>query len=147
VIPASEIERSVVNSISRIGFEQVLVATSGMNAFVGEPVPLEIRWFPNPIVLRKGDLVAESRIDGTLSSSDVLAQITEFFRKSVRSKAHELGMVPVLGQESTFGSVSNEDLLALLSSIKEANRRIRLLAFAGQDTRAGDPLRLEFRLR
>lgn len=147
IVTVEEQEAAIVQAITGQRDNLVLVATSMLNAFQGEFVALEIKAYRNPIVYRAGQIILETRINGTQTEDRVLQQINEFVRSGVRQKAMDDNMIPIQGDEVSLGEVSQEDVLSLMREIKVANRVVRVLAVALQDTRAADPLKLEFRIR
>ncbi len=147
VITVEEQEQAIVAAITGQKDNLVLVATSMLNAFQGEFVALEIKAYRNPVVYRAGQVILETRINGTETEDRILQQINEFVQTGVRKQAIDDKMIPVQGDVASLGEVSQEDVLNLMREIKGASRVVRVLAVALQDTRAADPLKLEFRLR
>lgn len=139
--------KSIVNRLTGLSDDLVLVATSSLNAFVGEPVSIEIQSFRNPIVFEEGTMVAEGRVEGDRPEEIIVAQISEFVTKQIRDLARSKGMVPTLGQEERYGMLPQNTLIELMRSARANDRRVRIQAFAPKDIRAGDPLTLEFRIR
>lgn len=127
--------------------ETVLIAYAFWNSFRGEFLPVRIEAFENPLVYSRGQKVAEVVVDGNGSEDGVLKQITQFLQGVVGQEAIRSGMIPAVGRDRPIGEVSQEEMLQLVKDIKEARRNIRLQAVAAQDTRAADPLRLNFKLR
>ena len=140
-------QQRIVDRLTGLSDPLVLVATSSLNAFKGEPVSLEIQSFRNGLIFEQGELVAETRIDGDRSEEVLLDQIEEFLEKSIQAKANESGMVPRLGPKPLFPVPTYSEILALIRTAKSNSRRVRLMAFAPKDIRAGDPLILDYRIR
>lgn len=140
-----QIERLVTEIVGRRE-PSVLIAYSSWNAFAGEFVPVFVRLYPNPQIFSRGQLIAEARIDGNQSEEGIVQQITEFLRGTVRSRARERGLIPASGRDDQFGTVSSDDVLALVREIRSLGRPVKLLALAAEDTRAADSLRLAFRI-
>jgi uncharacterized protein (DUF3084 family) len=126
---------------------QVLVAYSSLNAFQGEPVSLEVGLFPNPVVYREGQVVAESRIDGQRQEKEIFRQLSEFIGTQIRERAKRDNMIARRGSDESFGQMTPDEMLDLVALVRAADRPVRLVAVATSDTRAGDPLRLQFRIR
>lgn len=141
------IEDGIVRQIAGSTVDKVLIATSSLNAFYGESVSLEVSVLPDPLVYRSGDLVAEKVIDGNQSDAAIYEQIREFLEVTVKGSAQKKGMIPVANGDVSFGDVQPADLFQIIAQLHNANRTIRLQAHANGDTRAADPLKLEFRLR
>ena len=140
-----EQEAQIVNSIKVNNEFLVLVATATWNVFEGEPVPLDIRAYRNPIVFKKDAIIAETRIDGRQDDDAIVKAIDRFLTTNVKQRAVTNKMIPVNGRPNSYGSVNSDEILALLKLIKEANRDVRVVAFAPDDIRAADELRVKFR--
>ncbi|MEZ0326103.1 MAG: DUF3084 domain-containing protein [Fimbriimonas sp.] len=140
------IERQVVQQIAGSSTPVVVIASSSFNAFRGEPVSLELQVLPNPLVYSKGQVLAETVIDGTKDEEAIFRQIEGLISKQIRERAQKDKIIPKLGSDQ-FGEVTPAEIYALMSKVKAVNRTIRVQAMAASDTRAADPLRLEFRLR
>lgn len=147
LISIEDQEREIVRGISRMEEPLVMVARSALNAFKGEPVALEIRWYRNPVVFHAGEVIAEGRIEGNLSIGEILSQISDLLTTKVKERARSVGMVPVAGKESSFGSVNPAAVMEIVNQVKETGRPVRLQILAHAETRAGDPLALDFRIR
>lgn len=146
ILTREELEASAVSRIVGIGEETLVVATSTINAFRGEPVSLDLALFRNPVVFRQGEVVAETVISpGT--ENEVLEQISALLRGSVTERARQAGMIPVQGREAGFGEIEADVIVKLVQDIRGLNRRVRLQAVSNRETRAGDQLRLDFRIR
>ena len=137
----------MVDALVGLSEEVVLVATSSLNAFLGEPVSLDVQSFRNPIVFTQGEMVAEARIDGDRSDEAIVDQISEFVTTQVKERAKEGGMIPTLGVEQGYGVLPQNTLLELVRSARANNRRVRIQAIAPSDIRAGDALILVYRIR
>lgn len=140
-------QKQIVDRITGLSEDFLLIATSSLNAFKGEPVAVDVRTMRNPIVFTQGEMVAETRIDGDRTENVIVEQITEFVRTQVRERARTEGMVPILGQDGGYGVLDQDVLLDLMRTARANNRRVRLQAIAPKDIRAGDPLELEYRIR
>ncbi|HSI73127.1 MAG TPA: hypothetical protein VK934_08100, partial [Fimbriimonas sp.] len=145
-ITPEQIERQVVQQIAGAKGPVVVVASSSFNTFNGEPVSLELQVLPNPLVYTKGQVIAESVIDGAKDEEVILKQLDDLFATRVRQRAKQDKMIPRLGSDQ-FGEVTPVDIYRLMNRVKAADRQIRVQALAMADTRAADPLKLDFRLR
>jgi uncharacterized protein (DUF3084 family) len=146
LISATQIQRQIVQQIAGTRGPLVLIATASVNTFRGEPVSLELQVVPNPVVYTKGQMIAESVIDGLKDEVVIFNQLEELLSNKVRQRAQKDKMIPKLGTDQ-FGEVTPADILNVMSRVKAAGRTIRVQAIAASDTRAADPLKLEFRLR
>ena len=141
------LRRALVAGVAGREEDQVLVATSSLNAFTGEPVSLDISVMPNPVVYRRNDTLAETRLDGAQPEDRILAEFSAFFKGRVREKALHDRMIPRAFCPDPFGGFSDADAWSLVQSVKRTGRSVRVAAVAEADIRAADPLRLEFRVR
>jgi hypothetical protein len=146
-ISSEDLKSAVVSRVEGRVEDQVLVATSSFNAFVGEPVSLDISVLPNPLVYHQGEMLSEARIDGSLPEEEIFAQISDFVRSRVKERATQDRMIPKSMTDAPFGVVPPADVFALVRDVKRVGRPVRVQAFAGDNIRAADPLRLEFRLK
>ncbi|MBS1713660.1 MAG: DUF3084 domain-containing protein [Armatimonadetes bacterium] len=126
---------------------QVILANSWFNAFLGEPVLIQLTVKNNPIVYRSGQVVIETRFDGQKSEEQIVKALTEFLNANIAAKAVRDGMIPAVGTSLPLGTFESDATLALVREIKAVNRVIRVQFLASQETRAADRLKLEFRLR
>ena len=146
-ITVEEQERLLVQAAKEKPEQTVLVANALWNSFGGEFVPLRVQAYPNPIVYREGQAIAEARIDGDTSEEAILNQIGKFLTERVKERAKLDRMIPAAGREDQFGTIGSDQVLALVREIQATARTVRLIAVAAQETRAADPLRLQFRIR
>lgn len=147
VITIEEQEAALSQAMAGQRDELVLIAYSALNAFQGEFVALTLRPYRNPMLYRTGETVVEGRIDGSQSDNTIYNQITAFLEQQVTNAALAKGMIPRQSAEGGFGRVSTERVLSLVKQISEFGRPIRIVAYAAEDTRAADPLRLDFKFR
>lgn len=136
-----------VSRIAGVAEERVVVANSLINTFRGEPVALELAVHPNKIAFAKNEVIAETRIDGDLSSADVLHRMSVFISQTIRAKAIERGMIPAKGRDDSLGAIAPESVFEIVQQIRSGVRNARVQAIALEETRAGDPLKIEFRIR
>lgn len=136
-----------VNEIVANQNDQLIVVRAMTNAFTGEWVRIRVDVYPNPIVYREGDLVIESRIDGTKGVQGVTQQIVEFIARQLRDRAISDGMVPATGRQPELGEISQEELQQVVGDIVQANRTVTLRFHARRETRASDTLSLDLRPR
>lgn len=141
-----EIEQGIVDRIRNRPEAQVLITYASVNVFQGEPVPVDATVLPNPVVFRTREVLAEARVNGGADVIDILRQVSELV-KAVADRALAEKMVPRAGSLHPFGPFDQEELVRTVMEIRQANRPIRLQAVAVEDLRAGDPLRVELRIR
>ena len=146
-LPPDLAEQNIISGVTNNKVDQVLVATADLNTYAGEPVPLDVEFHRNPIIYKRDEKIAEVMINGDDPEDKILQRISDFITGPVKQQALKDHMIPIAGQEDTFGEVPIADLLEVAHSIKDANRPMRLTALADADTHAADPLRLHFRVR
>ena len=145
-VTAEEQTRRIVDRVLALRADAVIIARSSWNAFSGEFVPVQIMPYANPLVYRQGQIIADTRIDGTHSNEQVVGELTAFLQGTLRAAATKKGMIPATGREASFGKLSTEDLLDAVREIRLSNRRVKVIAVAAQDTRAAESLRIVFRI-
>jgi uncharacterized protein (DUF3084 family) len=137
----------LTESIQKEKSEVLLVASSLVNSFQGEFVGLDVRVYRNPVVYRYTEVIAEGRINGNESEISIYNQLVNFLQNDIRNNAIKKGMIPVSGPIQSLGEVSSEEMFRLMREIKGFGRQVRLVSMAETETRAGDPLKLFFRVR
>jgi len=138
--------QALIKDLSNVGVEQVVLASSIVNSFKGEPVGLKITILPNPVIYKKDAIIAETRIDGQLTQDQIVQAISKFVQDQVGPKAVKDGMIPAIGQANPLGEINQEDLFKLIADIKSRPFVSRVKFLAAQETRAGDRLKFEFRV-
>ena len=128
-------------------FDQIVIVQSVFNSFAGEWVRIGVEVFSNPVVYEEGDLVIETRIDGRDGVQGVSEKLVLFIGKELRDRARNDGMVPAVGMPQPLGEISQEVLQGIVTDIVETGRVIRVRFHANKQTRAGDRLTLDIRLR
>ncbi len=136
-----------VGAIAANENDQVIVVRALTNAFSSEWVRVQADVYPNPVVYREGDLVIETRIDGTRGVQGVTQQIVEFIARQLRERAVRDGMVPAMGRQPELGEISQEELQLVVGEVVQANRTVSLRIHARKEARASDPLSLDLRPR
>ncbi|CAN5556977.1 hypothetical protein BH11ARM1_BH11ARM1_15490 [soil metagenome] len=146
LISSEILARRIVQQIASSKEPVVLIAFASLNSFRNEPVFLEVQILPDPQLYAKGDVIAESRIDGHKDEDSILKQLEDLVSIKVRERAKGDKMIPKMGSDQ-FGEVSPVEIYKVLGQIKDSDRTVRVQALAAQETRAGDPLKLTFRIR
>jgi uncharacterized protein (DUF3084 family) len=144
-VSGEELQRRIVREIVSSGQPLVLVAYSSVNAFKGEPVSLDIVLYPNPMVYKVGQLIAESRVDGRKDDTEIYRQVAAFVGPKLRERTRQDRMIPKGTDPSS--EVPFETVMKLVGDVKAAERPVRLIALAASDTRAGDDPKYAFQVR
>jgi hypothetical protein len=145
-ITSEEIKAALLKQSGNANAEQVIEAYSTLNAFAGEPVSLEIVVYPNPLVYRMNQVLAEAVIDGKKTAPDIFAQVSEFLGTKVKARAERDKLLPRVGSGTEYGSITPSEILDLVDRIREFDRKVVIRAIASEDTRAADELHLKFGL-
>jgi uncharacterized protein (DUF3084 family) len=147
MLTTKEQEDDYVRLISRANRPTVIVALAFNNTFSGEFVPLRLQIYNNPVVYRKSQEIAETMVQGALSEDQILQEISAFIHAKVQQRAMQDNIIPIAGQEKSFGQVSSAELLNLVRLIRNWGRNVRVVAYVDHDIRAGDTLDLKFTLK
>lgn len=146
-VDEAESLQTIVEKIRDRNESIVAIVTVLMNTAEGEPVPIEIQLYRNAKVFNAGEMVAETVLHCG-SGQDVLAQVLQFLRTEVRTQAIQAGLIPIQEQSdmpATVGETEPKMLTQILQQVRECkSERVRLRAYAIQDTYAGDRLHLRF---
>ncbi|MCH8980290.1 MAG: DUF3084 domain-containing protein [Armatimonadetes bacterium] len=126
---------------------QIVIVQSVFNSFAGEWVRVSVKVLPNPVVYEEGDLIIEARIDGRDGVQGASEKIVRFMGNELRNRALADGMIPAVGMPQPLGELSQEVLQRIVTDIVDAGRVIRVRFHAQRQTRAGDRLTLDIRLR
>lgn len=128
--------------------EVVVVVTALGNAVVGEPVPVDIRTWRNPLILPAGSSLGELTLDGTRPGSEIAEELYTYLKGTVRKKLLDAGTIPVGDAgETSVGETSMETLLSALDAIRATKARARVTVRVSKDLRAADPVSLSFDVR
>lgn len=146
IVTAEEQIQTLTQRLVNVGQEQVILASAIFNSFQGEPVGLNIRILPNPVVYRKDQIIAETKIDGQMSQDLIVQAISRFLERELAPKARKDGMIPMMGTANPLGEFNQEDLFKLVAEIRSRPFTSRVKFVASQDTRAADRLKMEFRV-
>ena len=125
------------------------------NSHQGEPAYVDFALFNNKKVYDRGQILAETIVDGRLSEAGVYVALVSLLRDEVGSRARRENVMArpaPLGGE-TFGSVREpvgdigpEELFASIAELRRINGPARVRALAAEDTWTAGPLEVEFRI-
>lgn len=145
--PVPEQIATAVTDITGHRDGHLLVVRAPINAFKEEPLPVSVEVIKNPVVYQAEDVILTLPIDGRNPETQVIDQIFEFLQSNLYNQAVKDGMIPAIGQETPIGEVTRDQILEMANRVVLANRNVRLQILAATETRAGDKLRIDFRLR
>lgn len=147
LVTVEEQRQNLLESMVGLPDGVAIVAYAAWNTFRGEYVPLVIRIFQNPVVFTEGQVIAEARVDARRSEVEIVNEIVETLLGQVRARAQQEKMIPRQGSDEPYGSVSSQELLNIVRLVKNESGPVRVQALVAKDTRAADPLQLQFRMR
>lgn len=127
--------------------EKLLILRTLFNTFRGEYVPLDAVVAKNPVIYKQGEMIFEFRVDGHLSDSEIANKISDTVRGPLREKVLKDGLIPAIGTDKPLGEISNDVVLKMVQQIKASQVVVRVQLLAAAQIRAGDPLKVDFRLR
>jgi uncharacterized protein (DUF3084 family) len=146
ITPEMQFQRAI-EQVAGKDEDQIVIVRSLVNAFNGETVWIMVEAVPNPIVYQLGDFIIETRIDGRRGVQGVTEALVTFIGDQLRERAVRDGMVPAIGRPAELGEVTQEQIQQIVTTIVESERTVTVRFHAAKETRAGDPLTLDIRLR
>ena len=145
-VTVSQQREAIVRALTGRGQETLLVISVRFNAFRNQFVPLDVQIYNNPVVFEEGEVLGEERIDAKASVGEIIDQVTNLLSVTVRRKAEERKMIIARGGDG-LGRIEPAEVYAMVSTVQNLQRVVRLQALAKSQTRAGGPLEIEFRFR
>lgn len=136
-----------VEELSGKSENMLVIARVLYNAFKGEPVALTLEVHRNPVIYEADAVVFEFEVDGRQTENEIISSILASLRSGLSDKASGDGMIPAYGQESPLGEVTQDQILEMAERVKAMGRRTTVQILAAQQTRAGDKLKVKFRLK
>ena len=115
------------------------------NSLAGEQVHVRLVLYFNRPVYRKGEKIAETKMDGRMSEGRVLLALVNFLQNEVSRAALGAGIVPVANPDPRASLGANprtqvEGLMAVVDQIKSKNAKVNVEAYACADIFAADAL-------
>lgn len=144
---AEEIFQQSATALTNGSVPRLLILRALFNTFQGEFVPLDVEVVANPVVYQRAEVVLEARIDGKLTEDQIAGAIEEFVRGPLRQEVLKDGLIPAIGSPQPLGELSRDSVLRLVQQIRSRGAFVRVQFLAAAETRAGDVLKLDFRLR
>jgi uncharacterized protein (DUF3084 family) len=155
VVTGGQVLDAIAQQIRRAQGGVIVRAYSLYNTVEGEPICIDFDLFSNQQVYSRGQVLAETIVDGRLSEAGIYAALVSLLRDDVGSKARKDGVmprVPAPGSEAASGSpgavgeMSYEDLFADMGKLRAISGPARVVAVAASDTWTIGPLAVEFRI-
>lgn len=135
---------ALIDGLSRIKSDVVVVACAESTVMMGKNLPLYFTAVPRRIVYRQGERIAEFSVDGTLQEDLVLLQIYEFLHE-LETKAAADGMMKVPASRR-LTALSYGQITSLTARVMEANRPLKLAAYAPSNIYNHDSLTVTVKL-
>ena len=124
-----------------------IIALSAVNAVEGTPVALIAKVKKDPLIYRKGKVIANTNFDPGLPIDAIFDQMQTFIQKDVYRRAIANGMIPVAGRQDSLLNIGPADLFPVIDEISKMQLRSNLRVIVVEDTRAADRLKVRFELR
>ncbi len=125
------------------------------NSHPGEPAYVDFRLFNNKKVYHRGQVLAETIVDGRLSEASIYVALVSLLRDEVSPRARRENIMPrpaPLGVESVstvrepVGNISPEDLFASIAQLRAIKGPARVRVVAEDDIWTIGPLRVKFEI-
>ncbi len=139
--------KAVSAALEGAGEPKLLILRTLFNTFRGEYIPLDAIVAKNPVIYKQGEMIFEFRVDGHLTDSEIANKISDTVRGPLREKVLKDGLIPAIGTEKPLGEISNDVVLKMVQQIRASQVVVRVQLLAATQIRAGDPLKVDFRLR
>jgi uncharacterized protein (DUF3084 family) len=139
--------QQAVDEIAAKPTDQLIVVRTLTNAFEDDSIAIDVETVPNRIVYSLGDFIIETRIDGRMGVQGVTEALVTFIADQLRERAVKDGMVPATGRQPELGEITQEQIQQIVGDIVVTERTIVVRFHAAKETRAGDTLTLDIRLR
>ena len=123
------------------------MAVAHFNGYRGGVIYIDFRSAPNHLVYRKGQLIAETTIQGGITRDEAQSAIASYVSGEFSQRLLRDGMIPVMGEDESLGEIPTDELLVIIDEISRQDRKLRLLFHADRDTRVGDKLQISMDLR
>lgn len=143
-IPQKEFEQAV-NVIVQGDQDVIVRIVAAGNIVYGEPVRGHIELFPNRLVYQENQLIFTRDFDLPNGGEEKAEEVVIAFLKQVNIEAVQKGILPDPLSKSV-GVMNGAQFYDIVNSIEPLNGRIRLTAYAGNDTNATGPLRLRVKV-
>jgi len=140
---------AVVSRLARSSEPACLLAVAVANSIVGEPSAIDLQPLANPLVYRKGQVVATRKLDAARAPGEVFEDLVLMLR-GLGQSALSRGMIPrmdPLTGEPEVGSLSAKELVDLTFRVRSVHKRVEVTALAADDMNASDTLALDFRVK
>ena len=146
ILSREEQKESIIQSITHSPENMLLVAHAFWNTYKNEYTIVKLMSHKNPLIYKKGTLLAKTNINGAGTVENIFEQVTHFVHQEIRPKVQKDKLVPLNLPQPQYIEVSYSEMWNLVKRIKEKGEKVQVSAYATANTRAGDLLKLEFTL-
>ena len=112
------------------------------NSVEGRPIRARLGLYTNEQVFRKGQIIAQTRIDGTAPLAEIFQQLLRLLQTDVRNTvlAPPYSMIPA---EDTVGELPYDRLFDVCGAVQKSRGPAVVAARARQDTNRAGPLNVD----
>ncbi|MDH7601872.1 MAG: DUF3084 domain-containing protein [Armatimonadota bacterium] len=128
-------------------YDALVQVVCSRNSLAGEQVRVKLVLYYNTLAYRKGDKIAETKLDGRVSEGRVLLALISFLQNEVSKAAVKAGIIPVANPDPRMSLGSDprsqvEALMAVVERIKAVNAKVNVEVYASSDIFAAGPLNM-----
>ena len=136
--------QAITQDIAYAPKDIVLIATSLVNTFKGEPVGIDVHPYNNPLLFHAGEVLGRIHVGRDWSVAQITSQLNDFVTDQIYKRAQKAGMIPVAtGTGSTY-NLEPENTLRTINTVIHIRIPTSVDAVCATDIHAADPLRFKF---
>jgi uncharacterized protein (DUF3084 family) len=132
----------LVELVSDCRYDIVLRALAVQNTAETEPIPFDITPYWNMLAFRKGEEIASTTLDPSLTPGQILEQLLALLRTKVRTASIDRQVIP--GPRNELGEVRYDPLIEVAEKVKRLGVPAKVGVVAAREVRSADPLRIDF---
>jgi len=144
IVPPETQVAAAANAMVTMNSDVLLIVRAAYNAFARERTAVRLELYPNTQVYDAGEVLGEIRVEANTPREQVLQRVQDYLQNTIRPKAIDDGLV--IGPQGV-GEISIGSMIDALNLVGGASRSARLQFVAANDTRRGDDLLLNLRVR
>lgn len=143
-VPVSQMV-AISKTISQYNGKGVLRIVAETNTFFLQPLKVKFEFFPDGLVFRQGEIVAETAVEPSDSAESIQKQIVNLLM-TVSKKAYDHGIV---SQGQYVGELTSvQDIPVIINEIKKRNKTARIQLVVVHDTwRVEGPVKVKIQLK
>ncbi len=149
-VSVSEPDRinALVHKLSLVDTPVCLLVIAVANSVEGEPAAIDFQPFNDWLVYPKGRVIATHNVSGKDGPEKLFPNIMTFL-KDLGQSAIQRGIIPRIDPMTgspEVGSLNWTELVGLVDRVRRYSGEVHITAFAKDDTKASDPLNLDFKV-